>query len=103
MTFTCAKEAPGNATAASTTKTAVMRPRFRRSKSAFSLTLHLLNKPQRIPGLAAIVSIIALFQERGSWERPHEMNDCFHHRTFPAGYLGRPEMTAYETFHLRCS
>src|SRR5258708_28702173 len=69
MTFTCAKEAPGNATAASTTRTAVMRPRFRRSKSAFSLTLHLLNKPQRTPGLAAIVSIIALFRERGSWER----------------------------------
>src|SRR3981081_424269 len=64
MTFTCAKEAPGNATAARTTKPAVTRPRFRRSKSAFSLTLHLLNKPQRTPGLAAIVSIIALHQQR---------------------------------------
>src|SRR5258706_7372390 len=86
MTFTCAKEAPGNATAASTTKTAVMRPRFRRWKSAFSLTLHLLNKPQRTPGLAAIVSIIALFRERGSWERQHEMNDGFQQdRTFAPG------------------
>src|SRR5882672_9343896 len=57
MTFTCANEAPGNATAASTTKTAVMRPRFRRSKSAFSLTLHLLDKPQR-------TVMIALHQQR---------------------------------------
>jgi hypothetical protein len=69
MTLTCAKDAPGNATTARTTKTAVMRPVFRRPKSAFSLTLHLLNEPQRTLGLAVIVSIIAFSTSRGSWKR----------------------------------
>src|SRR5262249_11873305 len=41
MTLTCAKAAPGKATAATTTNTAEMRPLFRRPKSAFSFTSNL--------------------------------------------------------------
>src|SRR5262245_35102249 len=45
MTLTCANELLGNATAARTTKATVMRPVFRRPKSALSFTGHLPNRP----------------------------------------------------------